>query len=127
QESPRRARRNPCSYGLPPAARGSQRVIWLETRHRRPENPPQIMHYHALVPLIAAVANAIICALVLRGGMRNPVSRVFAWMTLTFISWNLDIFSIYYFADARSALWWCMVFWIGICVSSTAVFHTVCT
>ena len=84
------------------------------------------MHYHALVPLVAAVANAIICALVLRGGMRNPVSRVFAWMTLTFISWNLDIFSLYYFADAPSALWWSMVFRTGICLAPTAVFHTVC-
>ena len=84
------------------------------------------MHYHALVPLVAAVANAIICALVLRDGMRNPVSRAFAWMTLTFISWNLDIFSLYYFADAPSALWWSMVFRTGICLAPTAVFHTVC-
>src|SRR5438128_6799904 len=98
----------------------------LVTRYPGPGNPRRPMHHHALVPLVAAVANAIICALVVRCGMRNPISRVFAWMTLTFISWNLDIFSLYYFADAPSALWWTMVFRTGICLAPTAVFHTCC-
>ena len=38
------------------------------------------MLHQSLVPLVAAVANAIIFVLVLRGGM-NPIRRVFAWMT----------------------------------------------
>ena len=83
------------------------------------------MHPHALVPLVAAVANAIIFALVLRGGM-NAIRRVFAWMTLTVISWNLDIFSLYYFPDVPSALWWSMVFRTGVCLVPAAVLHSVC-
>jgi len=83
------------------------------------------MLHQSLVPLVAAVANAIIFVLVLRGGM-NPIRRVFAWMTLTIISWNLDIFALYYFPDAPSALWWSMVFRTGVCLVPAAVFHAVC-
>jgi len=83
------------------------------------------MHHHALVPLVAAVANAIIFVLVLRGGT-NPIRRAFAWMTLTVISWNLDIFALYYFPDADSALWWSMVFRTGVCLVPAAVLHSVC-
>src|SRR5439155_1058667 len=52
------------------------------------------MQHHWVVPLVAAVANAIICLLVLRGGVRNRALRVFVWLILNTILWNLDIFSL---------------------------------
>jgi signal transduction histidine kinase len=81
------------------------------------------MRYHALVPLSAAVVNLIICVPVLRQGMRKPMLRVFALMTLTVAFWNLDIFALYYFTDALEAEWWSRVFRTGICFAPVASFH----
>ncbi|TMA56036.1 MAG: hypothetical protein E6J75_10580, partial [Deltaproteobacteria bacterium] len=117
--------RNARSYGPTRQARRSHRGIWLETRPGGRKIDLRPMLHQSLVPLVAAVANAIIFVLVLRGGM-NPIRRVFAWMTLTIISWNLDIFALYYFPDAPSALWWSMVFRTGVCLVPAAVFHAVC-
>src|SRR5690242_8254687 len=81
------------------------------------------MRYHALVPLSAAVVNLIICVPVLRQGVRKPILRVFALMTLTIAFWNLDIFALYYFTDALEAEWWSRVFRTGICFAPVAGFH----
>src|SRR5437867_3801395 len=81
------------------------------------------MQHHWVVPLVAAVANAIICLLVLRGGVRNRALRVFAWMIFNTVLWNLDIFSLDYFSDGLSAEWWSQLFRIGVCFAPAAFFH----
>ncbi len=81
------------------------------------------MQHHWVVPLVAAVANSVICVLVLRGGLRRPITRVFAWMTFTTILWNLDIFALYYFEDPVAAEGWSRVFRTGMCFSAPALLH----
>ena len=62
------------------------------------------MPYHALVPLSAALANLAICLLVLRKGLREPLNRAFALTAAGIVTWNLDIFCLYYFDDAYLAV-----------------------
>ncbi|HLQ22175.1 MAG TPA: histidine kinase N-terminal 7TM domain-containing protein, partial [Gemmatimonadales bacterium] len=81
------------------------------------------MQHHWVVPLVAAVANAIICLLVLRGGVRKRALRVFVWMIFNTVLWNLDIFSLDYFSDGLSAEWWSQLFRIGVCFAPVAFFH----
>ncbi len=81
------------------------------------------MRYHCLVPLGAALANLVICVVVLRQGVRERLNRAFAGVTLSVVSWNLDIFSLYYFTDSESALWWSNVFRIGICLAPALALH----
>jgi len=85
------------------------------------------MRLHALIPLIAAVANLIICVPVLRHGIHRPLLRAFAWMTLTLVAWNLDIFSLYYFTDMDTAAWFSRLFRTGVCLAPAAVFHAILT
>ena len=73
------------------------------------------MPYHALVPLSAAMANLVICLLVLRKGLREPLNRAFALMAAGIVAWNIDIFCLYYFDDVSLADWWSRVFRVGIC------------
>ncbi len=81
------------------------------------------MPYHALIPITAALANLLICALVLRRGLREPLHRAFAWLTLTGASWDLAIFSLNFFPDAASAEWWNRVFRTGICLGAPALLN----
>jgi signal transduction histidine kinase len=81
------------------------------------------MRHHALLPLAAALANLVICVPVLRRGVRQPVIRTFAFMTAATVSWNLAIFSLYYFQDAAQAEWWNRVFRTGICFAPVTAFH----
>src|SRR5262249_57562868 len=81
------------------------------------------MQHHWVVPMVAAVANSVICVLVLRGGLRRPITRIFAWMTLTTIFWNLDIFALYYFPNAESAELWSRLFRTGMCFAPAALLH----
>ena len=81
------------------------------------------MQHHWAVPLVAAVANAIICLLVLRGGVRNRALRVFVWLIFNTVLWNLDIFSLDYFSDGLSAEWWSQLLRIGVCFAPVAFFH----
>src|SRR5690242_2182739 len=82
------------------------------------------MRYHALVPLLAALVNIIVCIPVLRQGMRKPLTRAFACLTLAIASWNLDIFALYYFTDAGDAEWWSRVFRTGVCFAPALALHT---
>ena len=81
------------------------------------------MPYHALIPITAAVANLLICALVLRRGFREPLHRAFAGLTLVGASWDLGIFSLNYFADAASAEFWNRIFRTGICLGPFALLN----
>jgi signal transduction histidine kinase len=81
------------------------------------------MRYHCVVPLLGAAANILICILVLRQGIRDKLHRAFAWMGLAIVSWNLDIFALYYFTDREQAEWWSRLFRTGICLAPPIVFH----
>jgi len=81
------------------------------------------MRYHCLVPLTAALANLFICALVGRQGLRDGLHRAFAIMALAIASWNLAIFSLYYFEDPVAAEWWSRVFRVGICLAPATILH----
>jgi signal transduction histidine kinase len=81
------------------------------------------MPYHALVPLSAAVANLVICLLVLKRGLREPLNRAFALMAICIVCWNLDIFCLYYFEDAALADWWTRVFRVGFVFAPATAFH----
>ncbi len=81
------------------------------------------MRMHFLVPLVAAAANVVIAALVLRQGLRERLRRVFAWLTLCIALWNLDIFALYYFADEARAEWWSRAFRTGMFFVPAATLH----
>jgi signal transduction histidine kinase len=81
------------------------------------------VRYHWLIPLAAALANLIVFVPVLRQGVRHRMQRAFAGMTLVLATWNLDIFSLYYFSDVAAAEWWSRMFRVGICFAPAAVLH----
>src|SRR5215813_6162447 len=81
------------------------------------------MRHHAFIPLIAAVANGIMCLPILRQSIRTPRLRPFAVLTLTIVAWNLDIFALYYFRDAATAARWSQIFRTGVCLTPAAAFH----
>ena len=81
------------------------------------------MRYDCAVPLIGAVGNLVIGALVLRQGVRDRVHRAFALMALNAACWNLGIFSLYYFKDPVEAEWWNRLFRTGIIFAAPSTFH----
>lgn len=81
------------------------------------------MRMHALIPLVAAAANLVVCVPVVRQRGRQPIHWAFAWMALTIAAWNLGLFSLDFFADASTAELWSRVFRTGICFASVAGFH----
>ena len=82
------------------------------------------MHYHAMIPFIAAVANLLLCIPVLRQRNRSPMHHAFVLLTITLASWNLDIFALYFFADPVRAEWWSRLFRTGMCFAPAAAFQT---
>jgi two-component system NtrC family sensor kinase len=81
------------------------------------------MRHHALIPLAAAVANFVICIPVVRRGLRQSPIAAFAWLTLTIVAWDLDVFALYYFTDVHAAEWWSRVFRVGICFAPVAAYQ----
>src|SRR5262245_35976038 len=81
------------------------------------------MRYHSLIPLTAAAVNLLICVLVASHGLRDRLPRAFTYTTLCIVSWNLAIFSLYYFPDAADAEWWSRIFRVGICLAPASTFH----
>ncbi len=81
------------------------------------------MTYHWLVPLIAAVLNGALGAVVLRYNPRHPLNRLFALLSLTLVFWHLDIFVLYYVHDAQSALYWSDVFRVGTLMAPAVAAH----
>jgi signal transduction histidine kinase len=75
------------------------------------------------IPLCAAIAETIIGAMVLRGGLRDPLRRTFAAMTMAIASWNLTLFGLAYFDDPHVAELWSRVFRVGICLAPATTFH----
>ncbi len=75
------------------------------------------------IPLLAAIANTLLCAVVYRHDRRNPLNRAVCLATATIISWNLNIFCLYYFDDPESAFYWSKVFRTGTLLMPPAVLH----
>jgi signal transduction histidine kinase len=75
------------------------------------------------MPLCAALAEAVIGAVVLRGGLRDPLRRTFAAMAFSIAAWNLTLFGLAFFGDPVVAELWSRIFRVGICFSGAATFH----
>ena len=71
------------------------------------------MSYHWLVPLTAALLNAVLGVIVLFNEPRRAINQLFACLSLTLVLWNLNIFVLYYFDDPASALYWSNLFRVG--------------
>src|SRR5438477_1497788 len=99
----------PMNWPSGPGVHGENGPFRLETPPTPPHNDSSMQH-HWVVPLVAAVADSVICVLVLRGGLRRAITRTFAWMTFCMVFWNLDIFALYYFPDAEPAELWSRLF-----------------
>ena len=81
------------------------------------------MNHEWGIPLCAAIAEALIGGIVLRGGLRDPLRRTFAMMAFTIASWNLTLFGLAYFDDPVAAEHWSRIFRVGICLAPAAGFH----
>ena len=77
------------------------------------------------VPLIAAIANALLGAFVARSGKRTEVSRVFVFLAAMFVLWNLNFFTLYYFDDYEVAYALTSVFRLGAILMPAAALHLV--
>jgi signal transduction histidine kinase len=82
------------------------------------------MRYDWLVPLLAAVANILICGAVLWRRRRDRMAGVFAAMTVTIAAWDFGIFALYFFEDPAQAEWWSRLARVGMCYAPVAGFHT---
>jgi two-component system NtrC family sensor kinase len=76
-----------------------------------------------LIPFCGAVANAILAVIVLRHGPHKPLNRLFCLVTATIVSWNLNLFSLYFFAGPEEAFYWSTVFRTGTLLMPPAVAH----
>ncbi len=81
------------------------------------------MNYHWTIPLLAAVLNGVLGVVVLRHNPRHPLNRLFGLLSLTLISWNLNIFVLYFLKDADAALYWSNVFRVGTLMASAVASH----
>src|SRR5262245_22880784 len=59
-----------------PGVHGENGPSRLETPLTPPDNDSSMQH-HWVVPLVAAVADSVICVLILRGGLRRAITRTF--------------------------------------------------
>src|SRR5712692_8898909 len=81
------------------------------------------MSSHWSVPLLAAVLNAVLGAVVLRYNPRNALNRLFALLSVSLVFWNLNIFVLYYSKDAAAALYWSDIFRAGTLMASAIASH----
>ena len=81
------------------------------------------MNYHWTIPLLAAVLNGVLGVVVLRHNPRHPLNRLFGLLSLTLISWNLNIFVLYFLKDAAAALYWSNAFRVGTLMASAVASH----
>jgi signal transduction histidine kinase len=78
---------------------------------------------HAAVPLIAALANVVIWIATLSQGVSQRVIRIFSVLCLCMASWNMGMFSLYYFPDPESAEWWSRIFRVGMIFAPAVFYH----
>jgi len=78
-----------------------------------------------IVPLFAAVANALLAISVANVAPRSELSRAFAFLATMFVFWNLNFFSLYFFEDYDTAEYATRVFRLGAVFLPAATFHLV--
>ncbi len=83
------------------------------------------MTYHWLIPLTAAVGILALAIIVLRSGGHEGTTRVFPFLALTLVFWNLITFVLYYVGDERIAFSLARVFRGGALFMPPAVAHLV--
>jgi len=79
--------------------------------------------YHWIVPLFAGLANLGLCVFVYLRDKQNPVHQAFAFMSLTVVFWNLDIFSLQYASGPDAALYWSRLFRVGMVLMPPTFLH----
>jgi two-component system NtrC family sensor kinase len=85
------------------------------------------MKYHWLVPLIAAVLNLLLGAVVLAHDRRARLNQVFVLMCAALALWNLNNFVFYAIRDPSRALWWGSILRTGTMLVPATVLHLVLT
>ncbi len=81
------------------------------------------MAYHALLPLIAALASLALAILVRRNGPRTEATRAFVYLAVALIFWNLNFFVLYSVSDAELAEYLARVFRTGAYLLPAAILH----
>lgn len=85
------------------------------------------MQYPWLSPLIAAIASLLLAGFVLRLGPRNAQRRVFVFLALMLVLWNLNFFVLYSVTDAELALRLTKFFRVGALLLPPAIPHLLST
>jgi signal transduction histidine kinase len=60
---------------------------------------------------------------VLRHNPRNALNQCFAFLSAAIVSWNLNIFVLYFLRDESSALYWSAVFRVGTLMAASLASH----
>jgi two-component system NtrC family sensor kinase len=81
------------------------------------------MTYHWIVPLAAAVLNALLGAVVIFRDPRRRLHQLFGFLSVTLVLWNLNIFVLYFETDPSTAMYWSRVFRVGTLMAPSVAAH----
>jgi signal transduction histidine kinase len=79
--------------------------------------------YYFVIPLLAALGNLILAAIVLRRDRHNELNQAFAFATVMMVFWNLNIFVFYASANAQTAFFWSRFFRVGTLLMPASAAH----
>ena len=80
-------------------------------------------NYYFIIPLLAAIGNLTLAAIVLRRDRHNELNQAFSFATTMIMLWNLNIFVFYASADAHTAFYWSRFFRVGTLLMPAAIAH----
>ena len=78
---------------------------------------------HGLLPLLGAAASAVLAVVVQSSAPDRRLGRIFSFLALALVCWNLNIFALYAFADYGDALWYSRLFRTGSLFLFPAILH----
>jgi signal transduction histidine kinase len=81
------------------------------------------MTYHWIVPLVAAILNAVVGLVVIKNNSKSGLNRCFTFLSIAIVSWNLNIFALYFLQDEQQALYWSGVFRVGTLMAASLASH----
>ena len=81
------------------------------------------MTYHWIVPLAAAVLNVVLGAVVISRDPHRRLYQLFAFLSVTLVLWNLNIFVLYFETDPPTAMYWSGVFRVGTLMAPSVAAH----
>jgi two-component system NtrC family sensor kinase len=84
---------------------------------------PTASPYQWIVPLFAALANAVLCVFVYSRDKKSHFHQTFSLFCLTVVLWNLDIFSLDYASTAAEAFFWSRLFRVGMLLMPPTFLH----